>query len=1143
MSKLEKRLAFKQTDHHKGLLNQLGENNCFLNVTIQALWHLGPFRTHLQQLIAVSGNQKAMGLKKQSISLIEPLVPSSKQLTDYDGDKSMDARNNYLEMSHLEGDEKTTEESRSMSNITGEKIFCRNSEESSDEEDQDSKGATSVSTSSSLLTSLCNLFIQYEFTDQSVLPPNELRESLAKLSSDYELGKIADAVETLDVILQRIHTEFHEVCPSTMKCLAHITFGGMILEQTICHLCGGSSEPTVRNNFLLYFQAAEILHELEAIKPPVKLVSLTSQSQPFLTLSMLKKAAKAGFLGNTVFHHSHFEKIMKKELLKSKQFSAILKRCMMSLGKKSCPSLEEEQRRQKQAEDEQQITETTRSEDIASSRSESASRTTGSYSPNRATEERSQSSPFQRQQQMIKCEGEASVFFFSLDPPLIFTISIGWTDNWESHDNLHKFYSLISSVLSLNDIFSDDINSQNRKLPPQWRNIPGNSSQNPIIIDEKSLFSSSNTGASADLEGPCYIFRGMVCYYGLHYVSIFVDSSMNSNSHVSSTSSSSSHRVGKRENNEEEGIADPNSTADGETYLLFDDSRIRPIGGWKDVVSYCVASCYQPVLLLYELEKHSLKYTTERNGQDLSNLNILGERGVNLRQEDASSSDVKDELKVWRTQEKEEQSLSSSPFVRSNDSGDEEDLGFLVVSRDLDEEQELANRRVPDLLLFDLKENEQIQDVRISTDPFLEMKNVNCRDSSSIGRFWHRVDEAKVESMKDTKQFSSLNEQQQGSFITGLSIFPATFDDTAAQPKNSRNYFPDTNKKPSSFKQDGLINATSTSSSLASYHSCVSSKSISSNNQISSYYNPQQLQQLPQQEHQSPLINVSGSLKREVSSKNNIQSLITSWGRRPYRYRISLPLIRVNLDSERDNDISETRDQRVGRELKAVDTAGQQAINPKVILGIILDLNERNEMLVTDFYRHPFTKEPLAAEMSGKIQFLDQLISVNGQSLSHLAEKEQEMMIENQTAALGSTCKDTNSRDDFVHSPPMSDYNRMLSLSSALASPFSKIPNKLRLIHKLINSLSEPFILLEFQSCSLSVLWYRCPSCSFVNEVLPEKEQQLKKQLKSRLSNGKITSNDNSNNHSIQNYRVFFKCKFCSTRNLCDSYLPDLSSD
>ena len=29
---------------HKGIHNEVGANNCFLNVCVQALWHLKPFR-------------------------------------------------------------------------------------------------------------------------------------------------------------------------------------------------------------------------------------------------------------------------------------------------------------------------------------------------------------------------------------------------------------------------------------------------------------------------------------------------------------------------------------------------------------------------------------------------------------------------------------------------------------------------------------------------------------------------------------------------------------------------------------------------------------------------------------------------------------------------------------------------------------------------------------------------------------------------------------------------------------------------------------------------------------------------------------------------------------------------------------------
>ena len=45
-------LAFASTTTHKGLTNNSGENNCFLNATIQALWHVGPFRVELQDFLA-----------------------------------------------------------------------------------------------------------------------------------------------------------------------------------------------------------------------------------------------------------------------------------------------------------------------------------------------------------------------------------------------------------------------------------------------------------------------------------------------------------------------------------------------------------------------------------------------------------------------------------------------------------------------------------------------------------------------------------------------------------------------------------------------------------------------------------------------------------------------------------------------------------------------------------------------------------------------------------------------------------------------------------------------------------------------------------------------------------------------------------
>jgi hypothetical protein len=97
--------AFAPTRTHRGLENTTGSNNCFINVTIQALWHLGPFRIELQRLMS------------DSISLSKP--------------------------THGDG---------------------------------------------ALLTALCNLFVQYEFTELTVLPPTELRLTLSDISDRFRLG-------------------------------------------------------------------------------------------------------------------------------------------------------------------------------------------------------------------------------------------------------------------------------------------------------------------------------------------------------------------------------------------------------------------------------------------------------------------------------------------------------------------------------------------------------------------------------------------------------------------------------------------------------------------------------------------------------------------------------------------------------------------------------------------------------------------------------------------------------------------------------------------------------------------------------------------------------------------------------------------
>eukprot|EP01038_Epipyxis_sp_PR26KG_P012103 gene12103-16196_t len=386
--KLVDRLQFEPTHLHRGLLNSTGENNCFLNVTIQALWHLGPFRHELKKQIEITQQKNAKS-------------------------SSGSDSNNSAAMTTVESEKSTSED-----------------QETNNSNQQDP-----------LIQAMCNMFIQYEFTDQGVLPPTELRDSLGKLSEKFQLGRIADANEVFDYILERIHTESSSQCPQKGKCLAHEVFGGTMMEQTVCMKCDANSEPIVRTDFLLNFQAAELIYE--------------SKSK-----MMNDKNSKELFSNST-------------------DFGKLLQKCM-SVAMRSCPSLDDTKVR-------------------------------------------------------YKCDGKAKVQFHSLETPLALALSVGWTNSTEEAETLRDFFSIVSYTVNYSDIF------------PKYGTSQDNNS------------------------GPSYIFRGLVCYYGLHYVSIFQNS-------------------------------EPNEVS----FLLFDDQRVRSLGNWHAVKEECIKAHYQPVLLLYELEKAPL---------------------------------------------------------------------------------------------------------------------------------------------------------------------------------------------------------------------------------------------------------------------------------------------------------------------------------------------------------------------------------------------------------------------------------------------------------------------------------------------------------------------------------------------------------
>eukprot|EP01031_Cornospumella_fuschlensis_P027135 gene27135-32779_t len=406
-------LYYQPTSLYHGLQNKLGENNCFLNVTIQLLWQLGPFRTHLLQFSS--------------------MLPESYLLDD----------NKH-----------------------------------------------------NMILSLCRIFALYQQSSDQVLPIEELRVFLSTLSNKFLVGQIADSNEALDCILQQLHAELSVICPEKFKCLSHFVFGGMTLEQIICRECGATSEPAVRNNFLLYFQAMEMIGEIKSLHT----------SAPSLFKSFATLLNPPNTRGSAVNQDSNSVYQMQKSV----QFGKMLKKCMMSVGNRQCPD---------------------------------TSSGTNSTDPNG-----------QPCAARPACQGIGNVFFFTLEPPLALALSLSWpSTSKQEKDNLTCLYDMIAMRLYLHDIFSDDIHANAQQ---------------------------SDTTNGARREGPSYMFRGLVCYYGLHYVSIF---------HILQNDSRT-----------------PGSPKrpDEMVYYLFDDYKVKSIGStWEDVIRFCISNCYQPVLLLYELEK------------------------------------------------------------------------------------------------------------------------------------------------------------------------------------------------------------------------------------------------------------------------------------------------------------------------------------------------------------------------------------------------------------------------------------------------------------------------------------------------------------------------------------------------------------
>ncbi|KAK8780943.1 hypothetical protein V5799_017715 [Amblyomma americanum] len=131
-------------------------------------------------------------------------------------------------------------------------------------------------TDSCIFCALKELFAQFQYSQESALPPDALRRALAETFFDqrrFQLGFMDDAAECFENILQRIHfhiasQEVEDMC-SVGHCIPHQKFAMTLVEQTVCHICGASSEPLPFTQMVHYVSAsalclqASIVHSKE----------------------------------------------------------------------------------------------------------------------------------------------------------------------------------------------------------------------------------------------------------------------------------------------------------------------------------------------------------------------------------------------------------------------------------------------------------------------------------------------------------------------------------------------------------------------------------------------------------------------------------------------------------------------------------------------------------------------------------------------------------------------------------------------------------------------------------------------------------------------------------------------------------------
>ena len=189
--------------HHKGLRNREGENNCFLNVCIQALWHLDAFRVpmatsehqHHRAIAATSAESK--GGEERAVAAAAADAAADAAAPSADGSWACQ-HCTFL----------NTPPSSTTTTTTSATPSCATCGKTSPPPPTSPASAGDASTGhpapdACVYCALQVVFTNYQYSDKAIIPPDALREALSLLYQEegrFAMGGIDDASEALEAV-------------------------------------------------------------------------------------------------------------------------------------------------------------------------------------------------------------------------------------------------------------------------------------------------------------------------------------------------------------------------------------------------------------------------------------------------------------------------------------------------------------------------------------------------------------------------------------------------------------------------------------------------------------------------------------------------------------------------------------------------------------------------------------------------------------------------------------------------------------------------------------------------------------------------------------------------------------------------------